>query len=112
MIEIRPTIAEDFPAVCSRVNEKTVKAFTVVRDGEPVCIAGITIEPDGFTAFSDMKEGVTAPKMTIWKTAKLLADQLRELRLPALAQTDNGKFLESLGLEYMGETDNKKIYRL
>lgn len=112
MIEIRPTIPGDFEQVCNRKNDKTVKSFTVLRDGEPVCIAGITIEKDGSTAFSDIKEGVTAPKMTIWKTAKKLTEHIKKLNVPALASTSNGKFLESIGLEYVGETENKKIYRI
>jgi hypothetical protein len=112
VIEIRPTIAADFPAVCNRVNHLTVKAFTVLSDGEPVAIAGVTIERDKFIAFSDIKEGVSAPKMTIWRTAKKLAEHIKELGLPAIATTDNGKFLESIGFQYAGNTENKGIYRI
>lgn len=113
MIEIRPTIAADFPVVCRRPNDKTVKAFTVVRDGEPVAIAGVTIEKDKFVAFSDVKEGVTAPKMTIWRTAKKLADLIKNLKLPAItAPVHTGKFLQSLGLECAGECEQGQIYRI
>lgn len=111
-VEIRYTIATDFPSVCNRVNDKTVKAFTVLLDGNPVCIAGVTIEKDKFIAFSDVKEGLKAPKMTIWRTARRLAEKLRTLNLPAVAITKSGKFLESLGFEYVGECDEGKIYRI
>jgi hypothetical protein len=112
MIEIRPAIASDFEHVCNRKNHLTVRALTVVRDGEPIAIAGITIEKEQFVAFSDIKEGVEASPITIWRTARKLADMLRELKLPAAATTSKGKFLESLGFECVGDIENKNIYRI
>lgn len=112
MIEIRPAKPDDFSAVCNRRADKTVKAFTVIRNGEPVAIAGVTIEKDKFVAFSDIKNGVTAPRMTIWRVARKLADHIKELKLPAFAITNSGKFLESLGFEYAGCCDEGDIYRI
>lgn len=110
MIEIRPAIASDFEAVCKQKPHVSVRAFTVLREGEPVAIAGITLEPSKFIAFSDIKEGTTAPKMTIWKIAKKLTELIRQLGLPAIASTKNGKFLESVGFKYAGEAEDKQIY--
>ncbi len=110
--EIRQTIASDFPIVCDRQNDQTVKAFTVVRNGEPVAIAGVTIKDGECIAFSDIKEGVTAPRMTVWKAAKELADRIHGLNLPAYATTAKWKFLASLGCEYIRDIENKKIYRI
>ena len=110
MIEIRPAIASDFDEVCGSRNHVTVRAFTVTRNGEPVAIAGITLERGQFVAFSDIKEGVTAPKMTIWKTARKLAELIKGLNLPAISTTSNGKFLESMGFQYRGESEDKQIY--
>lgn len=112
MYEIRPTVQGDFEAVCNRVNDKTVKAFTVLQDNEPVAIAGITIEQGRFLIFSDIKEGATAPKMTIWKLSKQLAEHIKTFNLPAVATSSNGKFLKSIGFEHIGEVGNKETYRI
>lgn len=109
-IEIRPTTADDVLAFYGQPSPKSMRAFTVLRDGEIACIAGVTIEPDGLVAFSDMKG--TAPKMTIWRTAKKLTKLIQDMQLPAYATTSNGKFLASLGLEYAGEIEGQTVYIL
>ncbi len=110
--DIRPSITADFQEVCGRRNHVSVRAFTVTRDGEPVAIAGITLEEGKFIAFSDIKEGVKAPKMTVWRIARKLAKQIADLQLPAIAITDSGKFLESIGFTYCGECSEGIIYRI
>lgn len=111
-VEIRQTIKSDFMAVCNRVNDKTVKAFTVIYDGEPVAIAGVILEKDHFIVFSDVKEGLQAPKMTIWKTSRKLIEMIKSLNLPAIATTNNGKFLNSIGMEYIMETNDKEVFKI
>ena len=111
IIEIRPTIQSDFLEVCDRINDKTVKAFTVLNNGAPVAIAGVTIENGRFIAFSEIKEGVSGPKISIWKVAKQLAHHIKEFNLPAVTAPDsNSRFLQSIGLECLN--DKEKIYRI
>lgn len=110
MIEIRPTSYADIISFYGKPSDKTIKAFTVTKDGEIACIAGVTVEPQP-TAFSDVKD-VGASKFAIYRTAKLLAAKLMALGIPATATTSNGKFLASLGLSYAGEIEDKHIYLL
>lgn len=70
MIEIRPATAADLEAFYGQRPQQTVKAVAVFQDGDLAAIAGVTIEPGFLVAFSDIKPGVTAPKMTYWRVAK------------------------------------------
>jgi hypothetical protein len=110
--EIKPATLVDIESFYGRRPDRTVKAFSVYRDGELVAIAGVTLERERIVAFSDIKEGVTAPKITIWRTAKETVKHIAKLNLPAIAITGSGKFLESLGFKYVGECDEGTIYRL
>lgn len=112
MIEIRPSTLKDIEEISGSKANRTVKSLSVFRDNELVCIAGVTIERDNIEAFSDIKDGVSASKITIWRTAKKLVDYIRGFNLPAVAITSNGKFLESLGFSYVGDHEEKKIYKL
>lgn len=113
MIEIRPARPGDFPPVCGKANDRTVIAFTVEWGGEPVCIAGVTLEKGQFIIFSDIREGVNAPKMTVWRTARKLAERIKSLNLPAVtAPCHTGRFLETLGLTYCASCEEGDIYRI
>lgn len=115
MIEIRPTTQADIVAFSGHRSQKTIRAFTVLLDGEVTCIAGVTIEPDGVMAFSDLREGLQVPKMTIYRYAKQLADLIRGWGLPAAAVADpnrpnSDRFLERMGFCYIIDSEEGKVF--
>lgn len=116
-IEIRPSTMADIEAFNKGPAERTARAFSVFRDGELVAIAGVTIEPSRIVAFSDIKEGVSAPKTTVWRTAKELLKRIQGFNLPIVAISsqninNSDRFLECLGFQHIGDAGGEKIYRL
>jgi hypothetical protein len=111
--EIKPSTADDIASFYGAGVLKTVRAYSVFWRGELVAVAGVMLEPTGFIIFSDMKEGIEAPKMTVWKTAKLLAEAIKKFNIPAYtAPCKTGKFLESIGLKQVTECNGEHIYRI
>lgn len=98
----------------THILENTIRAWAVEKDGELACIAGIIYGKDYFEAFSDIAPNLVAPKRTIWKYAKILAENIKATKLPVIAfcreNPDSGKFLESLGFRFIGISNNRKIY--
>jgi hypothetical protein len=116
-IEIRPATMGDLVTFYGRLPEKTVRAVAVLKEGEIACVAGVTIERGIVTAFSDVREGVTAPKITVWRVAKKIADYIRSLNLPVMAVSDprlpcSDKFLESLGFTRVAECEEGVVFKL
>lgn len=95
----------------------TIKAWVVEKDGKLACIAGISFA-DGYNeAFSDVMPNLVASKRTRYKYAKILADKMRELKLPIVValgkeNPDSSRFLMSMGFTFVTEKHNRKVFRL
>ena len=98
--------------------ENTIRAWVVERAGQLECIAGLEFGQGYTLAFSNTRPGMEAPKKTIWRYARLLAERIRALKIPAIAlakhEPDSSKFLESMGFTYAmtEETTNTKVFRI
>ncbi len=101
-VEIRRATADDIIAFYGKPTRASVKAWVALWNGEPTCMAGIALERAGPIAFSDMKPN-DAPLMTIWRTAKIMLELIKEKGLPIMVALEDcrdssGRFMESLGL--------------
>lgn len=116
MIEIKPTTADDVIAFNGKPSDKTIRAFSVWKDGQLACIAGVTIEPDKIVAFSDVRSH-NAPKLTVYRVARELMKRIKEMNLPAIAVANadlpnSQRFLASLGFTFVGDCEDGAIYQL
>lgn len=127
MIELRPLTKEDIEIFHEHAETnniphinpyaRTIRGWAIEEHGRLVCIAGVTIGDDYVEAFSDIMPGIQSSKRTIWKYAKMLADNIKALGLDpiAVAKADwpnSGKFLESVGFKSLGNMKSKNIYRI
>lgn len=116
-VVIRRATAEDIGAFYGQAIRPSVKAWVALWKGEVACIAGIAFEENGEVAFSDVKPSIDAPKITIWRTAKALLEEMKAKGLPLIVPLDRRrdkteKFLMSLGLVWVGGDDVNPIYGL
>jgi hypothetical protein len=101
-VEIRRATQEDLDAFYGKAVRPSCKAWIAFWKGEAACVAGISLERVGPVAFSDVKPGIDAPTITIWRTAKAMLDEMRERKLPLIVglercKPNSAKFLRSLG---------------
>ena len=111
---IRRASKEDLEAFYGKAARPSCKAWIAFYKGEPACVAGIALERIGPVAFSDVKPGVDAPPITIWRTAKKMLDEMRERKLPLIVginkcKPNSEKFLRSLGFVALGEHGGELI---
>lgn len=86
---------------------KSLRAWALWQDDEPVGVAGYHITNGKAVVFSDVKDGL--PKMTIWRGAKLFMDMLN---LPAvcIATDTSGPMLKRLGWHHVGASEVGEVY--
>lgn len=116
-VTIRPTTPEDVAGFFGRSLQPTIRAWTAFYRGEAACIAGISLGEHGFVAFSDVKPGIDAPKMTVWRTVRALMKLIASTGVPVYSSPNvhlcgAPKLLEILGFTDTGKMqDGMKIYR-
>lgn len=102
---IRPATIDDVLRFYKEPFQQTIRAWAVEYEGEVVCIAGVThINPRVLLAFSNIADGVSVPKITVWRTALHLFENIKSIGLPVIADPDGNipgaqRFLERLGFE-------------
>ena len=81
-VEIKRADAEDIKLFYPDGSPKSCYAWVASYKGKAACLAGVILQKrGGFIVFSDMKE-TDAPKLTIWRTARLLMEYITALNLP------------------------------
>lgn len=114
-VEIRVATADDarlfYPDGCPRSCYGWIASYK----GEPACFAGLIIERGGCVAFSEIKPGITAPRMTIWRTALVLLEHIKALNLPMYAGCDlqdkmAHKFVQMLGFIRQREFQEMELF--
>lgn len=113
-VVIRRATKEDLETFYGRMNRPSCKAWIAFWKGEPACVAGIALERIGPVAFSDMKPGIGAPAITIWRTAKTMLDEMMRRELPLVVALNkcsphSYRFLRSLGFVLMDDRDGELI---
>jgi len=115
MIEIKPSTAEDVALFFGRTLPRTIQAVSVWRDGQLDAIAGVAIEEGKIEAFSDIRKGISVPKITVYRVAKEIMKMIRTRKTQVFAIADpniptSERFLESLGFTLL--LQDGKVYTL
>lgn len=117
-VEIRRANAEDIKAFYPAGSPRTCYVWVAHYKGVPACLAGVTVERGGHVAFCDIKQN-DAPKMTVWRTAKVLFNHMKSLGLPMMAiycdpelQRMGQEFVKRLGFRYVTTRNGAEIYKL
>lgn len=79
----RPAYQNDFVAVCGKPPPKTVKAWTMLRDGQPIAIGGYFLVDSAAVAFTDQVADISKREMV--RGAKMLLGLLAKLKLDVVA---------------------------
>lgn len=110
-IELRPITITDYAAFFGKSPDRTIRGYAFLVDGEMVGVCGALLGKDSTMLFSDVKEGFTAHPITIWRWAKRAMELLDTMKQPLYATSQNsGKFLNSLGFVFRGDTRYGKLY--
>lgn len=75
-------------------------------DGKPAGVAGYYLVDGVKMVFSDI--AAPLPKTLVWRMAKRF---MASVRPPAVCVTNNGRFLERLGWQPAGQSEDGDIYR-
>ena len=100
---IRPACQSDFMAVCGKPPPKTVKAWSMLRNGHPVAIGGYFLVDGAAVAFSDFVSDLSKRERV--RGARILMGLLSSLKLDVVAC--DGPFgtsaLRHFGFERQGD---------
>lgn len=114
-IEIRPSVANEVQEMFPELNS-TVRAWSVYYKGQLACVAGVAITPALMLAFMQIKQGVTAPKMIVWRCAKIIWEKMKGLgypRLYAIADPElwtAPQFLTRLGFRHIESSARGEVF--
>lgn len=110
-VEIKQASAEDIREFTGHYCPYTVYAWIAYYRGMPACLAGVMLEPGKAVPFSDVLPN-KAPKPTIWKTARVLFENIKSLNLPLTTACLNySRFLEELGFVHAGTYEGHEVYK-
>lgn len=114
--KVRTATGEDFEAISGGRPPYATRAWAVDHDGEVSAIAGVHLTPGGVLIFSDLKDGLDVPKLTIWRATLEVFEKIKNLKMPMFAVCtgefmNSGPFLERLGFESHGVMEGMEVYR-
>jgi hypothetical protein len=114
-VQIRKASAEDIRIFYPAGSPRTSYAWIAFYKGIPACLAGLIVEKGGCIAFSEIKPGIDAPKMKVWRAARILMAHIESLGLPMFAAcepTDKSarRFVERLGFAYKKNYQGKELF--
>jgi hypothetical protein len=110
-IEIKPITVDDYVHFFKESPKRTIRGYSFFLNGEMVAVFGALLDKDGTMLFSDMRENLPVPKITIYRWAKKALRKIEDMKQPLYATSGNsGKFLKSLGFCYRGDTECSKLY--
>lgn len=109
-VSYRPATQEDLTEFYGEHPPFSIKAIAFMLDGQIAALGGWKIENGSYVIFSEIKEGVTVEKATIFRCAKIILDMVSEQGCPMYAATHNQKFLEKLGFQPFDTVTNSKEF--
>lgn len=110
-VELKPINTADYVEFFGVSPTHTIRGYCFYLDGRKVAVFGAILEKECTMLFSNMKEDINVPKITIWRWAKKSLRLIDDMRQPLYATSKNsGKFLNSLGFVFRGDTKYGKLY--
>lgn len=89
MMEIRPSTAADIAALYEAPPSETLRSWTLVMEGEPVAIGGLSLSPGrNPMAFSRLTNRARAYPVALIRAARFLARRYAETRQRVFAVAD------------------------
>lgn len=103
IITLTPITADDYELFFKERPKRTIRGYAFWMDGEIKAIFGALLGDKATMLFSDMKQDIKLPAITIWRWAKSALEQIDDMRQPLYATTEKSdKFLRSLGFRHIG----------
>jgi hypothetical protein len=104
-VELKPITVSDYVHFFKEHPKRTIRGYSFFLNGEMVAVFGAILEKEGTMLFSDMKDGIDVPKITIYRWSKKALELIDDMKQPLYATTLHaGKFLDRLGFCYRGNT--------
>lgn len=110
-VELKPITVADYVSFFKEQPKRTIRGYSFFLDGEMVAVFGALLGRGATMLFSDVKQGLEASPIIIWRWAKRALELIDDMRQPLYATSqDSEKFLYSLGFVYRGDTKYGKLY--
>lgn len=116
-VRIEQATSESIKAFYSEGCPHTCYGWIAYYKDQPACFAGVTLDKSGAIAFCDIKEN-DAPKMTVWRTAKAMFENIKSIGLPMIApycdpenQRSGQSFVKHLGFEYAYTYNGMEVFK-
>lgn len=110
-VVIRPATRAQLESFYGKPWRQTALAWLVTWKGRPACVAGLAMTREGTIAFSDVKPGIDAPKITIFRTMRALHELMKQHATFMIAGSrdkgDHSRVLEMLGFKPWKEKSNE-----
>lgn len=114
---IRPIKSDDILAFYGHGLRRTVKGWAVDYNGDLAAICGVTIGRGPVVAFSEIRPGLDVPKITVWRTAKKLMQNIEDQGFKMVFALASPKlpgapaFLERLGFVHDESSARGEVYK-
>lgn len=97
--------------------DRTLRGFAIEYNGKLAAVAGLMYDHGRMVFFSDIKEDVEAPKITIWRISKEIVRRIKEWNLTSYAGANQKKenseqYLKRLGFTFADEIGGIRIFKL
>lgn len=110
-VELKPITVDEYILFFKEEPKRTIRGYSFFLNGHIVAVFGALLDKDGTMLFSDVKEGLNAPAILVWRWAKRALFLINDMRQPLYATSKNsGRFLSSLGFVFRGDTKSGKLY--
>lgn len=110
-VEIKPITIADYVNFFKEQPARTIRGYSFFLNGEQVAVFGALLDKDATMLFSDVKGGLEASPIIVWRWAKRALELIDDMRQPLYATSKNSeRFLLSLGFVFRGDTKYGKLY--
>jgi hypothetical protein len=107
-IEKHKATSRDVESMLGQKSPVTFRGWVWKLDGEAVAIAGYYLTASSAVVFSDIRGDVS--KFKIWREA---VAAMKDITIPAICVATRGseRFLERLGWEHVGPSEDGEVYK-
>jgi hypothetical protein len=113
--EIRDTTDNDFLAICGKVPKAdSIRAWTVLCDGELACIGSLAKTNGLCILNSDFNPAIKHTAITVFRISCYIVEEALKYEKDIIAYGDvkPSKYLLKLGFRYINAQENLGVYRL
>lgn len=113
---IRKAHRDDLVSFLGYTPRNASRAWVVVYRDEVVCLAGVEFQPFAAVLFSEIKEGLDVPKISIWRATKDIMKLVKGLNRSVIAicrdeYLNSEKMLRMFGFTFLATTEQGAVYK-